>query len=166
MVIYDKNQFTFNIVFVIILIASLFLNIYYSTNFKILENRFISLNNTLGKVEENQNFNFIQGGHTQIDYSLTEHGVLISSADNYGKFSGPSMQPSIFDQNTLIEQEYDMEPLQAGQIIRFMRGNQAVIHRVRADYGETVYVQGDSLKDGEIISKALITHVVIGILFT
>lgn len=160
MVIYDKNQFTFNIVFVFILIASLFLNIYYATNFRIVNER-------LTEIEDNQNFNFIQSVHNDLDYDLTEHGFLIRSADEYGILSGPSMQPTIFDQNTIIEKSYNQEPLIEGQIIRFERANnQAVIHRVRADYGDKVFVQGDSLKEGEIINKDQITHIVIGVLFT
>jgi len=102
MVIYDRNQFTFNVVFILILVASVFLNVYYSTNFRIMENRYISLNETLAKVEENQNFNFIQGSHSSESYALTDQGFVISSADNYGEFNGPSMQPSIFDQNIII----------------------------------------------------------------
>jgi hypothetical protein len=167
MVIYDKNQFKFNLIFLFILIVSIFLNVYYATNFKILENRFLQVNETLGKVEENQNFNFIQGSHHNLEYGLSDFGFLINSADDYGLFNGPSMQPAIFDQNILIEQKYNGQELEEGMIIRFLRDNdQGVIHRVRADYGERVYVQGDSLKEGEIISKDRITHIVIGVLFT
>ena len=166
MVIYDKNQFTFNVIFLVILLACIFINVYYATNFRIVEDRFLSVNGTLGKVESNQNFNFIQAPHNKIDYALTEHGFLVKSADNYGVFNGPSMQPTIFDQNIMIEKRYDGGVLEEGQIIRFLRGDQAVIHRVRADYGDMVYVQGDSLKEGEIIEKTKITHVVIGVLFT
>jgi len=167
MVIYDKNQFGFNIIFTIILISSLFLNIYYATNFNILDKRFITLNNTLAKVEDNQNFNFIQGAHNDIQYQLMPNGFIILTADDYGMFNGPSMQPTIYDGNLLIEKKYNNEQLQEGQIIRFLRDDgTAVIHRVRADYGNKVFVQGDSLKDGEIINKDQITHIVIGILFT
>ena len=167
MVIYDKNQFRFNVIFTIILISSLFINIYYATNFKILEDRFTYLNETLTTVESNQNFNFIQGSHHDLQYHLTPTGLLIVSANDFGLFNGPSMQPTIYDGNLLVEQKYNGEQLVEGQIIRFMRDdNTAVIHRVRADYGERVFVQGDSLKDGEIINKDQITHLVIGILFT
>lgn len=160
MVIYDKNQFTFNIVFVFILIASLFLNVYYATNFKIVNER-------LTEIEDNQNFNFIQSSHNTLEFDLTEHGFLIRSVDEFGILTGPSMQPAIFDQNTIIEKTYNQEPLLEGQIVRFTRADkQAVIHRVRADYGDKVYVQGDSLKEGEIINKNQITHIVIGVIFT
>ena len=167
MVIYDKNQFGFNIIFTIILISSLFINIYYATNFKVLDNRFIELNQTLSKVEDNQNFNFLQGSHHDLEYTMTPTGFFIMSSDDFGLFNGPSMQPTIYDGNLLIEKRYNDEQLKEGHIIRFMRNDGiAVIHRVRADYGERVYVQGDSLKEGEIINKDQITHLVIGVLFT
>ena len=67
----------------------------------------------------------------------------------------------------LIEKKYNQEALVEGQIIRFLREDgTAVVHRVRADYGDTVYVQGDSLKEGEIITKEQITHLVLGVLYT
>lgn len=164
--IYDKNQFSFNLIFVFILLASISLNVYYAKNFKTMQDTYMELNKTLAKVESNQNFNFIQGSHNTLDYFLTAQGFIVTTADDYGTFSGPSMQPSIFDSNILIEKKYHNETLQEGSIIRFMRGNEAVIHRVRADYGSTVFVQGDSLKEGEIISKDKITHIVIGVLYT
>lgn len=167
MVIYDKNQFAFNLVFIIILCCSLAANYLYFMNMKQISSDILSLNATLGKVEENQNFNFIQGGHAQIEYQLTPQGFYVN-ANDFGKLSGPSMQPSIFDGNILIENKYDGKiNLTAGQIVRFTREDgTGVIHRVRADYGNRVYVQGDSLKDGEIISKDKITHVIVGVLFS
>ena len=47
MVIYDKNQFSFNVIFTIILISSLFLNIYYATNFKVLNDRLLKAPETI-----------------------------------------------------------------------------------------------------------------------
>jgi len=167
MVIYDKNQFGFNVVFMIILISSLFINVYYATNFKSLDGRFNYLNKTLTKVEDNQNFNFLQGSHHDLDYTMTPTGFFIISANDYGLFNGPSMQPAIYDGNLLIETKYRDQELKEGHIIRFMRNDgTAVIHRVRADYGDKVFVQGDSLKDGEIVDKDRITHIIIGVLYT
>lgn len=167
MVIYDKHQFTFNILFLLILVSLIILNLYYAKNFSVLNEKFNYINSTLSKIESNQNFNFIEGSHHELEYYLTTQGFYVL-ANDYGIFNGPSMQPSIFDGNTLIEKKYDgNSTLKSGSIIRFVRDNgQAVIHRVRADYGNKVYVQGDSLKEGEIIDKNQITHVVIGVLYT
>lgn len=161
MVIYDRNQLTFNIILVLLLTVSIVLNIIFAQNFA-------KIDETLTKVEDNQNFNFIQSNHNEIDYQLSEHGFLIRSSDDFGLFNGPSMQPTIFDQNTMIQEKYDSNfSLEEGQVIRFTREDgTAVIHRVRADYGDTVFVQGDSLKEGEIIDKSQITHVILGVLFT
>ncbi len=158
----------FNVIFVLILLASVGLNLIYAFNFVELHKRYIDVNESLKKVESNQNFNFIQANHNEIDYQLTPQGFFVV-ANDYGVLTGPSMQPTVFDGNTLIEKKYDgTGKLEAGQIVRYIRENdeQAVVHRVRADYGTIVFVQGDSLKDGEIIDKSKITHVIVGILYT
>ncbi|MEM3374001.1 MAG: S24/S26 family peptidase [Candidatus Woesearchaeota archaeon] len=166
MVIYDKNQFTFNVLFLLILLSLIFLNINYAKNFNEMKEKFRYINETLKKIEDNQNFNFIEGSHYDLEYYLNPQGFYVL-ANDYGIFNGPSMQPTIFDGNTLIEKKYNGEKIKPGQIVRFVRDNgQAVIHRVRADYGDKVYVQGDSLKEGEIIEKSKITHFVVGVLYT
>jgi hypothetical protein len=167
MVIYDKNQFTFNLIFILILIATIIINIIFGQNFVMLNRKYLDIKSTMSKIESNQDFNFIQGSHYDIEYMLTTQGFYVPGANDYGLFNGPSMQPVIFDGNTMIQKRYDGERLEEGHIVRFMRNDgQAVIHRVRADYGDTVYVQGDSLREGEIIDKSRITHLVIGVLFT
>lgn len=167
MVIYDKNQFAFNIIFVLILVGSAVMTIVYSRNFEMLGVKYQNISDRLAEVESNQAFNFIQGSHIGIEYQLNPQGFYVL-ANDYGVFNGPSMQPAIFDGNTLVERKFDgKSKLAEGQIIRFMRDDgTAVIHRVRSDYGDKVFVQGDSLKEGEIIEKARITHLVIGVLFT
>jgi hypothetical protein len=167
MVIYDRNQLTFNIVFTLILLASITLNLIYAYNFVELHKKYLNVTDRLEKIEDNQNFNFIQASHTLVDYKLTPQGFYVV-ANDFGVLNGPSMQPTIFDGNTLIEKRYDgTSKLSEGQIIRYIREDgAAVVHRVRADYGETVFVQGDSLKQGEIINKNKITHVIVGVLFT
>jgi len=167
MVIYDKNQFTFNLLFILILIASIMMNIILSQNFVLMNRKMLSINKTLTVIEDNQNFNFIQSPHYDLDYKLQPTGFIIGFVDDYGKFNGPSMQPVIFDGNLVIEKRYNNENLDAGQIIRYVRNDGTpVIHRVRADYGDSIYVQGDSEKKGEIIKKDQVTHIVIGVLFT
>jgi hypothetical protein len=166
MVIYDRNQLTFNVLFAFILLASVILNLIYAYNFVELHRIYIDVNESLKKIEINQDFNFIQATHLPIDFQLSPQGFYVV-ANDYGVFNGPSMQPTIFDGNTLIEKKYDGSTLGIGQVVRYLRDDgAAVVHRIRADYGDSVYVQGDSLKVGEIIKKSKITHVVVGILFT
>ncbi len=167
MVIYDRNQFTFNIMFLLILIASILINVIFAQNFIVLNKKLVDINTSLDRIESNQDFNFIQAAHSDIEFQLNPQGFYVL-ANDYGIFNGPSMQPAIFDNNTLIEKKYDgISQLQAGQIVRYIRNDgTAVIHRIRADYGNKVYVQGDALKEGEIIEKERITHLIIGVLFT
>jgi len=165
--IYDRNQIRFNVVFVIIVLSSLALNVYFSYRVRQLNSNYEDMVSVLEKIESNQDFNFIQGTHYDLKYALTESGLVILSSNDIGALSGSSMQPVIFDGNILIEKKYDGENLEEGQIVRFIRKDgAAVVHRVRADYGSTLYVQGDSLKEGEVIDKKQVTHIVIGVLFT
>ncbi len=165
--IYDKNQFTFNLIFILVLIATIIINVIFGMNFVQLNKRYVSINKTLSEIRHNQNFNFVQGSHQILKYQLTSQGFFVDSADNFGTFNGPSMQPTIYDGNIVIEKTYSGQSLEEGQIVRFIRDDgTAIIHRVRADYGNSVFVQGDSLKEGEIINKDQITHIIIGVLFT
>jgi hypothetical protein len=169
MVIYDKNQFTFNIIFTLILLSLIGLNLIYTKSFYDMNLKLQSINQNLSVMESKQDFNFLQAPHNELEYYLTTAGFYVPTANDYGRFSGPSMQPAIFDGNLLLEKKYDgNSTLKEGQIVRFIRkqDGEAVIHRVRADYGNTVFVQGDSLPEGEIIEKGRITHVVVGVLFT
>jgi hypothetical protein len=168
MVIYDKNQLTFNVVFVMILLVSILLNVYYATNLNKLDETFSEISKNLSVIEQNQNFNFIQGPHIDIDYALTEHGFLIRSSDDFGLFNGPSMQPVIFDQNVVIQKKISSDyVIKEGDIVRFKRPNgQGVVHRVRANYGDTLYIQGDSDKTGEIIDKSQVSHIILGVIYT
>ena len=165
--IYDKNQFSFNLIFLFILIASIIINIIFGQNFVLLNQKMQRMEQTLVKIEDNQNNNFVQGAHQDIEFQLTSQGFFIPGVNDYGLFNGPSMQPAVFDGNTLIQIKYEGGDLLEGQIIRFLREDgQAVIHRVRADYGSTIFVQGDSLNEGEIIIKDRVTHIIVGVLFT
>ena len=114
------------------------------------------------------NYNQIQAPKNDIDFILTTTGLTISNANDYGVLSGPSMQPTIFDGNTIIQQKYfeGME-LKLGDIIRYTNNQgEGIIHRIRGIYASTIYVQGDSLNTGEKVPKSRITHKIIGVLYT
>ena len=169
--IYDKNQFVFNIIFLAIIIVLIGCFVFLGVNYYNINEKIQSLNNTIGEVEKNQNYiNYIQGAHNDITYLLTPRGFFIEGANDFGTLNGPSMQPTIFDSYTLILLNYNENmSLKVGQIIRFLDDNNVpVIHRVRAIYNDTdsVFVQGDNLPEGEIIYKKKITHIVVGVLFT
>ena len=161
---YDKKQRVFNIAWLsLTLLLLLLVGIF---GYRIVKTQ-QQLIERVDAMEENQNFNFLQAPHHELEYQLTTQGFFIDSADDIGQFNGPSMQPTLFDGHLLIEKSYNGSSLEEGSIIRFIRQDgTAVIHRVRADYGDELFVQGDSLKDGEIIQKDQVTHIIIGVLFT
>ncbi|MBT4351142.1 hypothetical protein HOD20_01310, partial [archaeon] len=95
--IYDKNQFKFNIAFLLVLFISLSLTIYLSARINSLNNKYQSINGTVESLNDNLNYNQIQAPKNDIDFILTTTGLTISNANDYGVLSGPSMQPTIFD---------------------------------------------------------------------
>ena len=166
--IYDRNQFKFNIAFLFLLIVCLGVIIFQSARLNTLNNQYQSINSSLFELGDNLNYNQIQGSKNSIDYILTTAGLTITNVNDYGILSGPSMQPSIYDGNTVIQQRYyDGMELKVGDIIRYTDNQgEGVIHRIRGIYASTIYVQGDSLNSGEKVPKSRITHKIIGVLYT
>lgn len=161
---FDKNQFYFNIIFTVLFMGLIITCLLLCINLVQVKKGIISMNTTLDKIS----MNHIQAAHYQLDYMLTTEGFFIRSVNDFGNFDGPSMQPAIFDDNTLLQIKYNENvTLDAGQIIRYINEDGiAVIHRIRAVYQNSVFVQGDNLKEGEIVGKDRITHVIVGVLFT
>ncbi|MFH0874691.1 MAG: S24/S26 family peptidase [archaeon] len=166
--IYDKNQFAFNVILSLLLFAMIGTVVFFGLSFNSMKDEIKGINSNISMIEKKIDLpNFIQGHHASITYHLSPTGFIVGGADDYGKLSGSSMQPSIFDGNTLIEVKYVNQTLLPGQIIRFTdQKGVAVIHRIRAVYEDTAYVQGDNLAEGEIVSKSAITHIVQGVIFT
>ena len=82
--IYDKNQFMFNVTFVVILIVIIGCFAFLGMNYYNMKKEIKSLNNTLAQVEKNQNYiNYIQGAHSDINYLLTPKGFFIEGADDF-----------------------------------------------------------------------------------
>ena len=166
--IYDKNQFLFNMIFTSLIIVFLLISVFFSINLLKVKSELEFVNQKLGEIEENQHLiNYIQGSHDQVPYQLTPSGFFISGANDFGELKGSSMQPSIFEGNTLIQLKYTNQSLSEGQIVRYIgKDNVPFVHRIRAVYDETLLVQGDNLEISELISKSQVTHLVIGVLFT
>ncbi len=166
--IYDKNQFRFNIILTLLLMVLIGSIYFFGSRFDSMTKEISSLSTSLDEMEKDVHYtNYIQGRSHNISYQLTQSGILISGIDDFGQLTGASMQPTIFEGNTLIEEKYSGQDLFPGDIVRYTStGGQAVIHRVRAVYNETVHVQGDNLEEGEIINKVQITHIVLGLIFT
>jgi len=120
-------------------------------------------------------------------------GTYYIKADDYGSLWGSSMQPTFFEGNSVLLQDYTNKTIiHTGDIIRYFRyttenpnctvirdriannslggsivnNNMAVIHRINAIYDDIVITQGDNLYEQERIDKCQITDIVIGIIFT
>jgi hypothetical protein len=167
--IYDKNRFLVNIILsvLVLLIIILSFNLLYNT--KRIENNLQNISLHVNELYNRQYFqNYIQASHNNLNYMLTTEGFFIKNVNDFGKIEGPSMQPGLFDNYTLLEIKYapGME-LKNGQIIRYMNSeNVGVIHRIRAVYTDNVHVQGDNLPTGELVDKRRITHIVVGVIYT
>lgn len=125
--------------------------------------------------------NFIQAPHAQYNWNklVNRIGDLGISP---GLIVGSSMQPSIFEGNTLLQinmtQDY---VLKAGEVVRYYVKNspdcsinesetiveEYVIHRIEAIYNdEHILVVGDNDDKREFIKRCQIKNVVVGLLFT
>ncbi|MBD3203368.1 hypothetical protein GF327_03680 [Candidatus Woesearchaeota archaeon] len=166
--IYDRNQFVFNIVLSLLLIIMILVCGFFGYKFIQIKNQMEDINTNLEEIEKNQHYtNYIQASHQDIRFQLSPEGFFIYGADDYGTLQGPSMQPSIFDSHTLIQVKYTDQNLSEGQIVRYYDSERTpVIHRIRGVYNNTVKVQGDNLDQDEIIEKNQITHLILGVLFT
>ncbi len=155
--IYDRNQFIFNIILSVLMVVLISAFVFFGFSVLRMEEKLDSLEKSR---------NNIQASHQEIGYVLGQ-GVFTVDADDFGKLTGASMQPAIFDGNTLIEMRYSNQTIVPGHVVRYIdAAGTPVIHRVRAVYEGTLHVQGDSMGEGEIIEKSQITHVVLGVLYT
>lgn len=128
--------------------------------------------------------NNIQANHNPINPRALEIMQQLDLIDNYGEFKGSSMQPTIFEGNTLLEKKYSNNTiLKTGDIVRYYRftkttpdcntiinnsniTDEAVIHRINAIYQDYILVQGDNLNEQENIQPCQITHKIIGVIYT
>lgn len=130
-------------------------------------------NETLICEEVNISFmpNNIQSAHNDIDFELnsTDNTLIIYDVDDWGTIYGFSMTPTIFDDNVVIDKEYNNgDELIEGMIIRFKnKDGDYTIHRIKGVYEDYVVTQGDANEgdDGRIDNND-ITHIIIGVLFT
>ena len=120
----------------------------------------------LGFININNNIvNNIQGSHSEIEYLYNDNKLIINNITVSG-FSGFSMRPTIFGENTLILSNYTNQTLTAGEIIVFKtEENNSVVHRIKGLYPKYLYTQGDNNNAHEKIKYSQIKYIVIGVLF-
>lgn len=128
----------------------------------------------------------IQAAHIPSVSDLTnEDSLILKNKKTYwgttlGEFTGNSMQPTIFEGNTLIVMGLFLyDSVEPGQIIRYRESGcfdinanydadeVFIVHRVVATYvNNTVVMRGDNNVEEEVIKRCQISHIVIGILYT
>jgi hypothetical protein len=133
--------------------------------------------------------NNIQASHFYNDsiytYNEFNYTLLGVTADEDGKLWGSSMQPTFFEGNTVLLQNYTNNTIiRTGDMVRYFRFSKkypncsvirdkllendslAVIHRINAIYDDEILMQGDNTNTLERIDRCQITQVVVGIIFT
>jgi hypothetical protein len=134
----------------------------------------VNVNVTVPKIE--MGARNIQAPHDfDIDsWSAINALVRADIIDRGGGFYGSSMQPAIFEGNTLLMVNASDIVLQPGDIIRYVSDNGCVndtgagpvIHRIVGIYRDYIMVQGDNNGGAEKIFRCQVTDKIIGILFT
>ena len=119
--------------------------------------------------ENNHNNNNIQAPHNEIEYYATDNAIIIKNVKDIGKLFGHSMQPSIFDGNTMIGVPYNNQKLKEGMIIRYKENDNYVIHRIKGEYQKWGYVitQGDNNNyEDNFVYLDQISDIIVGVIFT
>lgn len=128
--------------------------------------------------------NNIQASHFYNDSIYLWNNTLMGVAtDSMGDLWGSSMQPTFFEGNTVLLQNYTNDTIiKTGDIVRYFRytkkypncsvisllenNSQAVLHRINAIYADYILMQGDNTNTLEKIDRCQITQVAVGIIFT
>lgn len=120
-------------------------------------------------VEKPMRYNNIQSAHESVDYRVTGSNALIEDVDFCNRLYGSSMQPTIFDDNTVCYREYAGGEIGEGSIVRYEAGDEYNAHRIKGSYFQRGYVvtQGDNNRrlDGRV-NISSITHVAVAVIYT
>ena len=138
--------------------------------------------------------NNIQAPHTYNKSIKNIDGYKCIDVDNIGTLLGSSMQPTLFEGNTILLKKYNSSViLHSGDIIRYFRFNDmysnctdinntennitnlqttqiyldnAIVHRINTIYNDEIIVEGDNLNEIESIDRCQILGVAIGVIYT
>ncbi len=97
--------------------------------------------------------NFIQAHHTDIDYKDNNNRLIINDVYCHN-VEGSSMNPTLFEGNTICFRKYNGEELKQGNIIHFETNKTRGAHRIMAVENDKIVVRGDNNKYDEIINKS------------
>jgi hypothetical protein len=122
----------------------------------------------LDNIQE-QNYQNIQAGHTDVEYSLSNGNLKVYDVQECNELWGNSMQPTIFEGNTICEIGYDPDEheLESGMIVSYLDGyGDYVVHRIAAVYPGYYLIESDRYGDWEYVYEEDIETIVVAVLFT
>ena len=109
--------------------------------------------------------NFIQAHHADFDYSI--EGSNIGIRDVYcHNMKGSSMNPTLFEGNTICFKEYKGQKLRQGNIIHYSLNVKEIIHRIIAIQDNLIIVKGDNARFGEEINYTDVRGILVMVLYT
>lgn len=106
--------------------------------------------------------------HNDVEFNLSGDELEVEDVDSYGEIYGSSMEPTLFNENTVIVREYTTQDIDQGDIVRYSDEDNYVIHRVTGDYEDEGYVmtKGDNNVGSEKVLVEDIEHIIVGVLYT
>ncbi len=108
--------------------------------------------------------NFIQAHHTDIDFLYEDNKIIVNDIYCY-EYQGSSMNPALFEGNTVCFKRYNGEKLKQGNIIHYETTNNEGMHRIIAVQNNDLVVRGDNNRDDEIINKSQVKGVLVLVLY-
>lgn len=96
--------------------------------------------------------NFIQGSHTEINYSFDKDQVMVNNVYCF-EMHGSSMNPTLFEGNIVCFRNYTgREMLRQGNMIHYKTDGLESLHRIEAVQPDVLVVRGDNNNQEEIIN--------------
>jgi len=119
------------------------------------------------RVSVEDKYRHIQNPEMSTEIELKHDSIEVEGVDDYGRFYGGSMAPSLMEDDVLLVEEYSSQELTTGMIVRAKIDGQNVIHRVVSDHGPDGYLvlSGDNSDAKQRIKIGQVTHVVKGVVY-
>lgn len=108
---------------------------------------------------------FIQAHHYDFNYSIEGSDIAIKDVYCYNMI-GSSMNPTLFEGNTVCFNEYIGQKLRQGNIIHYSLNGEAKIHRIIAIQDNLIIVKGDNARFEEEINYTDVRGILVMVLYT
>lgn len=126
----------------------------------------IYLSESLFQNQRDSKFNFIQAHHSDVKFELKNSTAIINKS-YCAVLKGQSMQPTLFEGNTICFKKYEGEVLHAGQIINYKIKDRDVAHRIKSTlYNDKLFVQGDNNMAEEMINQSEVLGILVAVIYS